>query len=475
MDNMHFRQHSGLNDPEGLINVKVNVNPAMNVFVKTNIVGNQTTKILKNNKRNSFGKIKKGKKMPTNARNFQQKNWFNSIRKQEGEKASTLIEKKQKLENNFISLLNSNINKGRSRKIKDGRHVHTAKAGKRTHFFANPLSPSPTRGAPTIFASNNGLTVARPKSTRVNKIRGKNAFRKFGINSKRMQTAKRMDKFYMRTFSKQQNDMMSTQQSKIMSDLNVSNRVYRNCVAKPNYLKYKLMREILSKRSLQEIKYLEKKVLGEDEDIEVRSFEENLRQNYEDPDEQLLSVLSSDNRPEMKVEDYQEDDYAKYYTTPSNSDTKMLSQVVKPIASKLIHKDENLKTVKSKKSRVLSKRKGPKSTEATKVFKNKRISKGSAQDSSKFLNKDQEYDQKSTIFQDSTINQKSLQRTNSNKKTIAIICDGSSMSYQPKVSCITTKAPKSKYGIEDYLQRRHLDSCMKVDKADRIIRFEGIQ
>jgi len=88
------------------------------------------------------------------------------------------------------------------------------------------------------------MGVIRPNSTRVKKLRGKNAFRKFGVVPRREQTKKRLEKFYMRTFYQ-----AHAFPPKLVKHhkLEVSNKVYRNQVSKPNYLKYKLMREILEK------------------------------------------------------------------------------------------------------------------------------------------------------------------------------------------------------------------------------------
>lgn len=56
------------------------------------------------------------------------------------------------------------------------------------------------------------------------------------------------------------------------------------------------MREMLSKKTLEEIQYLEMKVLGESASPLGKDYQEKLEEKYPDPDNQLLSVLNSENR-----------------------------------------------------------------------------------------------------------------------------------------------------------------------------------
>lgn len=158
-------------------------------------------------------------------------------------KTKNLIQQKKEVESKFFDT------------IKGARHVHTAKNGQRPKIF-NTLNKL-ALGPPALYVTQNGLEEARPKSTRIKRVRGKNAFNKLGIVSRRQHTRKRFEKHYMRSFNQTQIGEFGSKKL----DLATSNAVYRNKVSKPNYLKYKLMREILEKKSLEEIKTLEQKVL----------------------------------------------------------------------------------------------------------------------------------------------------------------------------------------------------------------------
>lgn len=172
-----------------------------------------------------------------------------------------LIQQKKDIESKFFDT------------IKGARLVHTAKNGQRPKIFntVNKLAMGP----PALYVTKNGLEEARPKSTRIKRVRGKNAFNKFGIVSRRQHTRKRFEKNYMRSFNQTQIGEFGSKNN----DLAASNAVYRNKVSKPNYLKYKLMREILEKKSLEEIKTLEQKVLdiknNTDNDFIVSTFSKN--------------------------------------------------------------------------------------------------------------------------------------------------------------------------------------------------------
>lgn len=142
------------------------------------------------------------------------------------DRASTLVQQKQKLEDNFFNLLSGDYKKTKKARLIGTRNAHTAKTGKRVKLFStSPLSPSPTRGPSGIV--NTQFKKSRPQSTRVNYIRGKPAFRKYGVATKRLQTAKRLDKFYMRTFN-QPPSMISHHPSEVMQEIDISSRVYRN-------------------------------------------------------------------------------------------------------------------------------------------------------------------------------------------------------------------------------------------------------
>jgi hypothetical protein len=156
----------------------------------------------------------------------------------------TLFQQKKDIESNFFNT------------IKGGRQVRTAKNGQRPKVFTAGSKRSMV--PPALFVTKHGLVEARPKSTRIKRLRGKSAYNKFGIVSKRQHTRKRFDKFYMRSFNQTQAGESGMNK---MNNLATSNAVYRNKVSKPNYLKYKLMREILQKKSLEEIVTLEQKVL----------------------------------------------------------------------------------------------------------------------------------------------------------------------------------------------------------------------
>lgn len=82
-------------------------------------------------------------------------------------------------------------------------------------------------GCPTLYASKHGLKAARPKSTKVNKVRGTNAFQKFGIVPKRKETRRRFEEYYMRSFNNTHIGAPAFGAKKKV-DLTVANMVYRN-------------------------------------------------------------------------------------------------------------------------------------------------------------------------------------------------------------------------------------------------------
>ena len=147
--------------------------------------------------------------------------------------SKTLAEQKKNVENVFFNTL------------KGERHIRTAGHSKRTKRF-KMANKEQVVGKLASYVSSRGLVLARPKSTKVQRVRGKNAFQKEGIVPRRKETRRRFEEYYMRSFNNNANITRK--------DLQASSKVYRHCIiSKPNYLKYKLMREILEQKSLEEI------------------------------------------------------------------------------------------------------------------------------------------------------------------------------------------------------------------------------
>lgn len=173
--------------------------------------------------------------------------------------SKTITEQKQQVENLFFNTL------------KGDRKIRTAHNTKRINNHLN-LGKEPLIGQPVAYISNQGLTIARPKTTKVRRVRGKNAFRVEGIVPKRKETKRRFEEYYMRSFNGK--------------DIQASHTAYLHSVTRPNYLKYKLMREILEQKSLEEIKTLERKIL----DIKNNTDSDYLA-IYSDEDETLSAKV----------------------------------------------------------------------------------------------------------------------------------------------------------------------------------------
>jgi hypothetical protein len=127
---------------------------------------------------------------------------------------NAIVEQKKLVQNKFFDT------------IKGVRNLHTAKNKERPQILF-PTHKFDRSGHPAIFMSKKGLAMERPKTTKIKRVRGRNAFKKFGVTSKRKETRRRFE----------ENNMLAFNYTHIGSpnfgagmklELSVSNAVFRN-------------------------------------------------------------------------------------------------------------------------------------------------------------------------------------------------------------------------------------------------------